>query len=146
MRSPRRMHSRPLRRSGEAGAAAAEFALVLPIFLMLLSGTISLGNAVFVRHQLITAATVAARTCVLAKDVTQGCAAGAAQPALQIVNNTCLAPAQVLTGTTPVAGGLNVTLFNVTATCTVSWFPAPGLAELGLTTINLTASSAMPFR
>jgi len=71
------------RREGtdQRGASAVEFALVLPIFLLLLFGIIQYGTIFLVRNQMIDAASDAARSAVTYQSI--GAAVSAAQSELQ---------------------------------------------------------------
>lgn len=60
-----------LRRRGERGAAAVEFALVLPIFLMLLFGIIDFGYAINRGSMVNNAARDAVREASLGQDASQ---------------------------------------------------------------------------
>jgi len=59
---------------GQRGVAAVEFAIVLPVLLVLALGTASLAHASILRFLLSSAAYDAARICALQRDSTAGCA------------------------------------------------------------------------
>ena len=54
----------------ERGAAAVEFALVLPVLLLLLVGTIDFGWALVINGNIASAARAGAREMALSKDAT----------------------------------------------------------------------------
>ncbi len=54
-----------LRRSHRRGTALVEMAIVLPLLILLLLGIIEFGNIMFVRHNLVNAATQGARLGLL---------------------------------------------------------------------------------
>lgn len=63
--------TRPLRRHvplGESGASAVEFALILPVFLLLVMGSLQFGWILFVRHELYAAAQQICRQLALGAD------------------------------------------------------------------------------
>lgn len=53
---------------GEAGASAVEFALILPVFLLLVMGSLQFGWVLFVRHELYAAAQQVCRQLALGAD------------------------------------------------------------------------------
>ncbi|MCX8102604.1 MAG: pilus assembly protein, partial [Geminicoccaceae bacterium] len=53
---------------GEAGASAVEFALILPVFLLLVMGALQFGWILFVRHELYAAAQQICRQLALGAD------------------------------------------------------------------------------
>jgi len=67
-RSPRRFASRRDRK----GAALIEFAVVFPLFLLLVVGAIDVGRAVMVQHKLVEAARAGSRAYSLPNEVTEG--------------------------------------------------------------------------
>ncbi len=119
------------------GVAAVEFALVAPIFLMLVIGFIELGRALMVQQVLTNASRVGARTAVTLnaddEDVistTTGYASQLATPNVTVVVDPSASSAA--------AGDIvNVTV-SVPFT-EVSWMPAPWF----LSNVTLTATSAM---
>lgn len=62
------------KRRGESGAAAAEFAIILPVFLALLFGIIQFGSVLFLHNNMVNAAREAARRMAVDEsfDSTQG--------------------------------------------------------------------------
>jgi Flp pilus assembly protein TadG len=66
-----RRHRTARRLLGERGAAAVEFALVVPVLLMLLMGIVEFSKAYNAQATLSAAAREAARTMALANDPTQ---------------------------------------------------------------------------
>jgi Flp pilus assembly protein TadG len=73
----------------EEGAAALEFALVLPVLLILLLGTISVGHGLVLRFLLSSAAYDAARVCALKKTPTTACATQAVADKLKGLQKWC---------------------------------------------------------
>jgi Flp pilus assembly protein TadG len=68
-RSPRRM-ARALMRSGEEGSALVEFAMLLPMLLLLMTGTFVFGIAMNNYMQLTNAVSVGARSLAISAEVT----------------------------------------------------------------------------
>lgn len=62
------------RHDDERGVAALEFALTLPILLVLVVGLVTVGHSLTARYMLNSAAYDAARTCSLARQPTDTCA------------------------------------------------------------------------
>jgi len=120
-----------MRRPGDGGAAAVEFALVLPLLLMILFGIVNLGQALTAQLVITRAAQDGARLGALRQ---QGVAA-VVQSAVQSVPGV----AQVLVTPCPFSGpgdsAVTVTVpFNVTAA---------GLLGLG-PVLTLSATSQVP--
>jgi Flp pilus assembly protein TadG len=136
-RHRRRRSVAGLRRGLRHGVAATEFAIIAPIFLLLVIGTIELGRALMVQQVLINASRVGARQAsttsattaeveAVVKDYTEGVAVPGVTVAVE-PDPTSVAPGDPVTVTTSVA-------FS-----DVSWMTSPWF--LGGKT--LTASSQM---
>lgn len=63
----RRSWLKDLKRRGESGAAAVEFAIVLPIFLAMLFGIIQFGAVLFLHNNMVNAARETARRMAVAE-------------------------------------------------------------------------------
>ncbi len=131
---PFRIHRR---RSERRGAAVTEFAIVAPVFFLMVIGFIELGRALMVQQVLVNASRVGARQAITTTGTTAAAesavteyASGVAVPGVVVSvspNPASAAPGTLITVTTSVA-------FNE-----VSWMPAPWF--LGGKT--LTSSSKM---
>jgi Flp pilus assembly protein TadG len=110
-RSVFRRHARKRAADGRRGVAAVEFAIVAPIFFMLIIGMIEIGRATMVQQVLVNASRVGARTA---------CTTSSTQQA-------------AIDEATDYAEGVGVN--GVTATCT----PNPATAAAG-TAITVTTS------
>ncbi|HET6149884.1 MAG TPA: TadE/TadG family type IV pilus assembly protein [Polyangia bacterium] len=114
------------RRSTERGAAAVEFALVLPLFLMLLMGTIDYGYYFFSDQIVTNAAREGARTGTLVAPVGSpptngGIATTAAQAAVSAYlagNNVGCAGGRITATAVPLTtGGLTTPAIDVVIVC-----------------------------
>lgn len=83
------------RLSSERGAAAVEFALVLPVLLLILLGIIEYGRAFYMQNSLTNAARVAARAMVI--ESSAGVSTAAADAKTKAVSAAIVSPA-VTTG------------------------------------------------
>lgn len=124
-------------RTRRRGVAAAEFAIVAPLFLLLVFGIIELGRALMVQQVLINASRVGARQAVTFGATTseviaavQDYTAGTSVPGVTV--NVSPAP-------TAAAVGSAITVTTSVPFSSVSWLPAPWF--LGGKT--LTANSQM---
>ena len=134
------MRSRRLARTkGERGASAVEFALVVPLFLLILIGIVNIGVVVAQQISLGNAARQAARYAVVDGPTCTDVEAQA-RGALNAPNMDSTGPTFTLTGGScpkPCEGSANRTDPNITVTLsyTSPWvvpFPVPGLGT-GLT-------------
>jgi Flp pilus assembly protein TadG len=126
----RRLSSRLL---GERGAAAVEFALVVPLLLVLLIGIVEFSKAFNAQATLSAAAREAARTMTLANDATQARTAaqtaagslGLSSSAISISPATCAADG------------------STTVTVTISYHQTFVAGLLGSTGVDLKGTAAM---
>jgi Flp pilus assembly protein TadG len=125
------------RRAFRAGAAAVEFAIVVPIFVLLVIGFIELGRALMVQQVLTNASRVGARSAAMVNsteaevaDAVTDYAAGAAVPATQVE----ISPNPATANT-----GQEITVTVSVDFANVSWLPAPWF----LNGATLNASSIM---
>ena len=133
----RRGSDRPLRAARRRGAAATEFAIVAPVFLLLVIGILELGRALMVQQVLINASRVGARQAV-----TLGATAGAVQTAVEDYTANVAVPGVTVDVSPDPASAVAGDPITVTASVpfnAVSWLPSPWF--LGGKT--LTASSRM---
>lgn len=140
------------------GAAAVEFAVILPLFLLLIGGSISFGLAITARFQLTTIADAATRTCVLMNyqdTLVQNCAKAVAQTYITRYQNPCL------TGTVSVVSNIQSNAavaapFNQTSiksvvvqvSCTWKYFPlldATSSFGTSISAMQLRALASMPY-
>lgn len=102
-----------IRRKDEQGASAVEFALVLPVFLLLVLGIIQYGTIFLLRNQLTESASDAARSAVTHSTTAGALAAAQAALSNDLIHNG--------TGLINSSGGCSQTGF----TCT--WTTIPGM-------------------
>ncbi len=125
------------RRRSRCGAAAVEFALVAPIFFMLVIGMIEVGRAIMVQQMLINASRVGARSAVMLSS--------SEEAVVSAVNDyvTGVGVTGVTTTVSPdpavAEAGEAVTVGTSVDFANVSWLPTPWF--MGGKT--LTASSVM---
>jgi Flp pilus assembly protein TadG len=124
---------RPLR----LGAAATEFAIVAPVFLLMIIGIIEVGRALMVQQVLINASRVGARQAV-----TFGATTSEVESAVTDYASSVAVPGvevEVAPDPATATAGDAIEVTTTVAFSSVSWLPAPWF--LGDTT--LTASSQM---
>ena len=135
--------------SREHGGAAIEFALVLPIFIILVIGMLTFGILLTTRYALAGAVYGAARTCTLARNPTQACARAAIAAQMAFAAGGPCGTVNVVAGNANVAGynGANaVRAFEVSATCTKSWaLTAPFRAVMGTDLGTFGARAVIPY-
>ena len=108
--------TRKMRCRGEQGAAALEFALVMPVLLMILIGIAVLGHAMMVRFMLNGAAYDAARVCSLQRTPTSACVTGIVKKKLGKTLNWC-SSWKAIPKTTKEAGLVAVYSLEVNVDC-----------------------------
>jgi Flp pilus assembly protein TadG len=126
------------KRSARRGAALVEFALVAPIFLMLLVGSLEFGRAIMVQEAITNASREGART---------GTFDGALTSDVTSAVNTYLSGMSISGATTSVtpadpglsAGGTQVTVSVSIPYSSVTWVPSPWF----LKNATLTATTVM---
>jgi Flp pilus assembly protein TadG len=122
---------------GRFGVAAVEFAIVAPLFLLMIIGIIELGRGLMVKQVLINASRVGARQAV-----TLGATSSSVQSAVADYTASVAVPSVTVT-VSPDPGaavaGAPITVTTSVAFSSVSWLPSPWF--LGGTT--LSASSRM---
>lgn len=124
-------------RATRMGVAATEFAIIAPVFLLLVIGIIELGRALMVQQVLINASRVGARQAI-----TLGATSGEVQTAVQEYAASVAVPGVTVSVTPSPASATAGSPILVTASVPysdVSWLPAPWF--LGGTTLQ--ASSQM---
>ena len=108
-----------MRRLNEGGAVAAEFALLLPVILLILFGTIEFGMIMYSRELITNASREGARAGIV--QVSPKPTAGAITTiATTYLTGTGINPANV-TITVTGAGGVNPATLTVTATYRYPW-------------------------
>ena len=108
-----------MRRLNERGAVAAEFALLLPVILLILFGTIEFGMIMYSREVITNASREGARAGIV--QVSPKPTAGAITTiATTYLTGTGINPADV-TITVTGAGGVNPATLTVTATYRYPW-------------------------
>jgi Flp pilus assembly protein TadG len=130
-------------RARERGAAAVEFALVLPLLLLLVLGTIDWGWYFFVREVAINAARVGARVGSVNAVDAAGAIADARTAARSYLDDLGLTQGGVdPTAPTVVVGGASLATVKVVVTYPVgslTGFTLPGFSSLVPATITATA-------
>lgn len=133
-------------RAGEQGGAAIEFALVLPLFLLLAIVMLIFGQLLTVRSALAGAVYSAARTCALARDPSQACARRVVTNRMGFVANQACARLTVTTTNAAEPGYPAVNAFEVSATCTQAADLSRALqAQIGGQLNQVTARAVMPY-
>jgi Flp pilus assembly protein TadG len=129
--------SRPGRRGLRRGAAVTEFAIVAPVFFLMVIGFLEFGRALMVQQVLINASRVGARQAI-----TTGATTGEVQSAVQEYTEGVAVPGVDVAISPDPASAAVGTAITVTTSVDfgeVSWMPSPWF--LGGKT--LTASSRM---
>lgn len=135
-REDRATAGRP-RRDQRRGAAAVEFAIVVPIFILLIIGFIELGRALMVQQVLTNASRVGARSAAMLNS-TQ---AEVSNVVAEYAEGVSVSSAQVEISPDPAAAatGDEITVTVSVDFSSVSWLPSPWF----LNGATLTASSVM---
>ena len=118
----------------ERGASAVEFALVVPLLILVLMGIVEFGKTVNTQSTLSSAAREAARTMALTNDV------GQARAAAQSADGSLNLAASAISVTPASCTGASATQM-VTVTITYRQVFASGL--VGRTGVDLTGTAAM---
>ncbi len=128
--------ARPALRNKRTGAAAVEFAIVLPVFVLLVFGMIEYGRMVMVQQVITNASREGARQAVLD---------GATSAAVQTAVTSYLTGASVSGSSTTVspnpsgaAAGVPITVTVSIPFTAVSWLPSP--MYLGGKTLSATTT------
>lgn len=114
---------RRLRLRGDRGSAAVEFAIVIPVLLLLVLGTVEFGRVLFLQNSITNAARVGARTMAIEASAANPNAVSDAKT--QTVSAAAVAPALT-------TGQVAVSTSNGTSNCVV---PANGTAVYVTVTI-----------
>jgi Flp pilus assembly protein TadG len=131
-----------LRVRGQEGAAAVEFAIILPVLLLLTLGALDLGHMYFIDHLITNASREGARFAV--KYVDPAIPAPTSAQVSSYVKSTLNYDAfnlDALTVTTSYAGTFPSRIATVTVTANKNWWVLGTLA--GFSTKTLTAQTAM---
>jgi Flp pilus assembly protein TadG len=130
-------------RRQQRGAVALEFALVLPLFLLVVAGTGTIGQALVLRYQLSDAAMVASRSLALGGTADTGAAGVIVRSRLGKAADRC-ATLQLAVETASFMGGARA--LRVALTCNFKVGLAEGLLRTaGLSPLHLAVSAATPF-
>jgi Flp pilus assembly protein TadG len=145
MNLPRRLDRRA--RRGESGVAALEFALVLPILMLLILGVVSIGHGLVVRYVLSSASYDAARTCTMARTATATCARAIIQSRINGAGGAAWCTSidvQVTDAPEPDYPAVNAV--TVDANCNYRGIIATGyLQSQGLAIFDIHARAVMPY-
>ena len=129
-------------RNKQRGAASLEFALVVPIFLLIFAATATIGHALTVRYRLSDAAMVASRNAVITGRFDQPTALSIVRDRLGTSVQVC-AP-QVFPTTVALPGGGRA--FQIRAECPFTGGVAAGLLRsVGIAQPQLQAIAATPY-
>lgn len=130
----------------EQGAAALEFTLTLPVFLVMLLGTISIGHGMVVRYLLNSAAYDAARACALQRIPTSACANTVVKNKLGSAVKWCAGAPKVTATTAPNPDLDAVRTLEVNIDCTYGGIIASSYLQThGLWVKSIQAKAAMPY-
>jgi Flp pilus assembly protein TadG len=128
------------RKGSERGSVSVEFALLLPVFLVLIVGGVHFGRVLTTRHRLSDATGYATRAAAIRGITSAGSIRAMVIDRLGGASSDCSA-INVVSNT--VADGAGLTRLEVSATCTLDvGFGASLLGAIGPDT--LTVSAAMP--
>jgi Flp pilus assembly protein TadG len=128
---------RCLRRTARRGASATEFAVVAPVFFLMIVGFIEFGRALMVQQVLVNASRVGARQAITTSATT-----GGVQAAVQEYTAAVAVPGVTVSVTPNPTTAVPGTTITVTATVpfnSVSWMASPWF----LSGKSLTATSKM---
>lgn len=136
-------------RRDEAGIAALEFALVLPILLSLILGIISIGHGLVVRYVLSSAAYDAARACAMERRVNSACAAPIVMDRLTQAGGALWCngmPTVTVPAPQPEVNLITVQRAVVEVDCAYRGIIGQGfLQQEGFALFNIRARAAMPY-
>ena len=122
-------------RQNEHGVAAVEFAIVIPLVILLCAGAVAIGNAWRTHIRMESVANEAARLCgVRPAQFQEDCLESLLNPNTISTNCLNLTPA-ISTGVEETFGGVSVLVSEVTVTCSYSLLPGlSGVPPLTLQT------------
>lgn len=126
------------KRNDRRGAALVEFAMMVPIFLLFVVGSIELGRALVVQEALTNASREGARVAIL-DDATTSDVTSAVDSYLSAVSISGAATAVSPSDPGTTAAGTQVTVAVSVPYASVSWVPSPWF----LNGATLTASTVM---
>jgi Flp pilus assembly protein TadG len=130
----------------EQGATALEFTLMLPVFLILLLGTISIGHGMVVRYLLNSAAYDAARACALQRLPTSACANTVVKKKLGTAVKWCAGSPKVTATNAPNPDLDAVRTLEVNIDCSYGGIIASSYLQThGLWIKSIRAKAAMPY-
>lgn len=130
----------------DAGVAALEFALLLPLLMILVVGVIVIGHGLVTRYILSSAAYDAARTCALARAPTAGCARAIVNSRIGSASKWCRS-LNVSVNNAAAPGYPAVTALEVRADCAYTGvIGTSGFAsKQGLSIAQVRARAVMPY-
>ena len=133
-------------RRSESGVATVEFALILPLLLILVLGTATLCHAFIMRFLMHSAAYDAARACALEKPFNTGCPAKIVSEKLKNVKMACDGPMGPYIDPPPAWGLQGVNVLAVRLECNfIGGVGAGYLKKQGWKIATITARAAMPY-
>jgi Flp pilus assembly protein TadG len=115
--------SKRRRRNSQRGVAAVEFAIVAPIFFMLVIGIIEVGRAIMVQQVLINASRVGARRAVMLTSTQED----VLDAVSEYTTNVGVSSVSTTVSPNPEAaeGGTAITVTSTVDFANVSWLPQP---------------------
>lgn len=132
------MADRPSRRRSQQGAAAIEFVLIMPVLLVLMAGTITLGLATYAKYRLADSTMVASRQCALQAGVNCSAAVNAA-----FASRWANAASVCAGGVQTIGVSSASSIVSVQSRC--NFIGGVMQQYLGMPQIELNASAATPF-
>ncbi len=111
------------RRTARIGAAAVEFAIVAPIFFMLVIGMVEVGRAIMVQQVLINASRVGARRATMLSSSDSAVTSAVSEYTAGVGVPTVTTTVSPDAGTA--AAGTAITVTTSVSFGNVSWLPAP---------------------
>lgn len=133
------------RPDNQAGTVSLEFALVIPLLMVLIFATVTLGHSLYVRYMLASAASTVARTCVL-EQATVGTCEAVAQPLVADANRWCTGGVGVSVQSVELPGLVYVAGLKVELHCDfVGGFGSEYLRNSNVTIADFTVSALMPY-
>jgi hypothetical protein len=130
---------------GELGVVSVETALAMPVLLIIITATVTLGHAIYVSYLLAGGASAAARACALDEADAPSCEAFARRQLTASVGAWC-SPLEVEVRREPLPGLQSVAGLHVALRCGyVGGVGRELLRSRGIAITNLAASALMPY-
>jgi Flp pilus assembly protein TadG len=140
MRTPIATHAR---RSGRTGQSLVEFALVLPLIMLLIMGVVDLGRGIFAYNEVADAAREGGRTGIINQTLSDIRARAAEQAIALGIPTTAPASCPATGGPPPAATGICVVILDpdgTTGPCTTT----PAIGCLVVVSVKTTFTALTP--